>query len=262
MATRNQQNSELKNRSVAYLAISFITVSIAFSLWNFRHHYTELLSSNETTANSSNNETAWRVTLTNTTDFVDEQSLEEFIKTNDQSSFFSLAIDDVNNLLLTHPWVKSVEVRKVWPNTLELNVQERQPWLRLNEGKIISKEGVVFEPFSIEGFDDLPHLVGKFGSVDDLLSMYSFFNNKMPIDGYQINRLVYTDTKGWVMTLENKIQLIVGKNNLAERLERFSAVVEEIKRSEKKARYIDMRYQSGLAVGWHTSEQNNLSKNS
>ncbi|MEE4244611.1 MAG: hypothetical protein V2I33_04325, partial [Kangiellaceae bacterium] len=89
MATRNQQNSELKNRSVAFLAISFMTVSIAFSLWNFRHHFTELLSSDETAADSSNNETAWRVTLTNTTDFVDEQSLEEFIKTNDQSSFFS-----------------------------------------------------------------------------------------------------------------------------------------------------------------------------
>ncbi len=204
---------------------------------------------------------SWRVAIQNSADFVTPEELEFYIKTNIDDSFFTLDVEQVSALLQEYPWIKNVTARKVYPNVLMLAIEEHQPWLNLNNEKLISHEGVIFQPSSIEQFDTLPLLTGKFGEISDLLSMYHFFSQQMPVNEFRIVQLDFSAHRGWLMKLENGIQLFLGKKDLSERLERFLAVVNELpKKSNKELSYIDLRYQSGVAVGWENNKQEQVAQ--
>jgi cell division protein FtsQ len=193
----------------------------------------------------------WQVALVTPTEFVSAEELENYVKAKLKDSFFSLDVQQASEILATHPWVKNVNARKVWPNTLLVDVEEHQPWLNLNNQQLISREGVVFEPKNAADFKELPLLVGHYGDVDDLLSMYHFFTEQMPSDEFRITKLSFHVYNGWTMWLENGITLFLGKQQLTERLERFLSVLHEMKNNQRdQISYIDLRYPSGVAVGW------------
>ncbi len=199
---------------------------------------------------------SWRVAIQNAADFVTPEELEFYLKTNIDDSFFTLDVEQVSALLQEYPWIKNVTARKVYPNVLMLVIEEHQPWLNLNNEQLISHEGVIFQPANIERFDTLPLLTGKFGEISDLLSMYHFFSQQMPVNEFRIVQLDFSAHRGWLMKLENGIQLYLGKKDLSERLERFLAVVNELpKTPNKMLSYIDLRYQSGVAVGWENNKR-------
>ncbi|NVJ51575.1 MAG: FtsQ-type POTRA domain-containing protein [Gammaproteobacteria bacterium] len=193
----------------------------------------------------------WRVEIVGQAEFVNPAELEAFLKERIDSSFFSLDVLEASKVIESFPWVKSVQARKQWPNLLQVSLDEHQPWLNLNNEHLISKEGVMFTPDNIEQFEQLPLLKGKFGKIEDLLSMYHFFSEQMPDNDFRIVELEYSAISGWQMLLENNIALFLGNKDLSERLERFLVVIEAIDvKKQKLINYLDMRYQSGVAVGW------------
>lgn len=204
---------------------------------------------------------SWRVAFQNAPDFVTEESLERYIKAEIDDSFFTLDVAEVSEVILTYPWVKQVKARKVWPHTLMLDVEEHQPWLNLNNEQLISKEGIVFQADNINQFDQLPLLTGSYGKISDLLSMYHFFSEQMPENEFRITELSVSPHNGWTMQLENGIVLFLGNKELSDRLERFLTVIESINQQQKqRLAYIDMRYQSGVAVGWKNKNKEQVAQ--
>ncbi len=197
----------------------------------------------------------WQVALVKPTEFVTAGELEQYVKLTIKDSFFSLDVKQASEVILSHPWVKNIKARKVWPNTLLVDVEEHQPWLNLNNKQLISREGVVFKPANANEFIELPLLMGQYGELEDLLSMYHFFTEQMPSNEFRISKLSFNSHNGWTMWLENEIALYLGKQQLTERLERFLIVLEEMKQHKRsQVAYIDLRYQSGVAVGWKATE--------
>lgn len=199
---------------------------------------------------------SWRIEIVGASDFVEQVDLEYFVKQRIASSFFSLDVEEASSIIEEYPWVKSAQARKVWPNRLQVTLQEHQPWLNLNNENIISHEGILFSPSNIEEFTKLPLLKGRYGKIEDLLSMYHFFSEQMPDNDYRIVELEYSAISGWQMRLENKINLYLGNKELSERLERFLAVIDAIDDKRRvNIKYLDMRYQTGVAVGWKAVEK-------
>jgi len=63
-------------------------------------------------------------------------------------SLITTSVNKAEEALLTNQWVKSVEVQKIWPNTVEIQLQERVPYLAIphHSGFIItSNEGIVID---------------------------------------------------------------------------------------------------------------------
>lgn len=221
----------------------------------------ELTDSELTDSESSNTVKSWKVAFQNAPDFVTAESLERYIKAEIDDSFFTLDVAEVSEVILTYPWVKQVKARKVWPHTLMLDVEEHQPWLNLNNEKLISKEGIVFQADNVTQFEQLPLLTGNYGKISDLLSMYHFFSEQMPENEFRITELSVSPHNGWTMQLENGIALFLGKKELSDRLERFLTVVESVNQQQKqRLAYIDMRYQSGVAVGWKNKKQEQVAQ--
>ncbi|NVJ60790.1 MAG: FtsQ-type POTRA domain-containing protein [Gammaproteobacteria bacterium] len=193
----------------------------------------------------------WQIAFESPVDFINPVELDQYVKTRLKMNFFSLDVNEASKVLLDFPWIKKVTARKVWPNTLVVKVDEHQPWLNLNNTALISTEGELFEPSNIDMFNELPVLKGKFGKVEDLLSMYQFFSEQMPTNDFRITELEFSLIDGWHMTLKNGIRLMIGNKDLADRLDRFLSIIEQLPpQKTEKIKYLDMRYQTGVAVGW------------
>lgn len=268
MATIKSANSSANlTRWVRLLSVFVVVLGVGAGALHFNKPiiawFHQLSFSAETTASGSesinlqDDSSGWQVALVKPTEFVSARELEHFVKATLDDSFFSLDVKEASNVLLSHPWIKSIKARKVWPNTLLVDVEEHQPWLNLNNKQLISREGVVFEPANASQFIELPLLMGQYGELEDLLSMYHFFTEQMPANEFRITKLSFNAHNGWTMWLENEIALYLGKQHLTERLERFLTVLDEMKNQQRnQVAYIDLRYQSGVAVGWKVTDHN------
>ena len=65
--------------------------------------------------------------------------------------------------LLQFGWVKEARISRRWPDTLVVDVVERQPvaiWQNTRQLNLIDGEGVVLEPVRLESMPDLPLVIG------------------------------------------------------------------------------------------------------
>ncbi len=210
--------------------------------------------SKETKENEKNSVFHWQVIVTSPLNIISQEEIEQYLKNNPVKNYFSLKTKEMNHLLEKHPWIKSASTRKVWPNRLLLDLEEHIPWLNLNGYQLVSTEGVVFEPGDMLPFYDLPRLEGGFGNINDLLDMYHFFVEQMPIQSLKIKTLQFREENGWSILLSNQITLFLGRKKLNEKLERLLVLMNKISNKEqKRIDYIDLRYASAAAIGWKDS---------
>ncbi|MFN3548612.1 MAG: cell division protein FtsQ/DivIB [Mesorhizobium sp.] len=80
------------------------------------------------------------------------------------TSLIGLGADEVRERVVALPWVESATVRKVYPDTLEIALVEKQPfaiWQHDGELSLVERSGAPIVPFASERFASLPLVVGK-----------------------------------------------------------------------------------------------------
>ncbi|MGL4488966.1 MAG: cell division protein FtsQ/DivIB [Rhizobiaceae bacterium] len=83
---------------------------------------------------------------------------------NSSSSLVGFDINDAREKLAQLPWVASVEVTKLYPNGLSLEIQERKPfaiWQLDEELSLIEEDGHVIVPFAHQEYANLPLVTGN-----------------------------------------------------------------------------------------------------
>ncbi len=100
-----------------------------------------------------------------------EQVLPAALKGN----FFSLNLDMVRSALEKLPWVRKVDVRRQWPDRLEVRVEEHKPVARWGEGRgeLVNSYGEVFAASLPEQeAGGMPLLFGPLGTAPEVLKEY------------------------------------------------------------------------------------------
>ena len=72
--------------------------------------------------------------------------------------------------------------------------------------------------------------------------------------GYKLLGVNLTPRHAWELTLDGNIQLFLGRSDIALRLQRFIDAFPVIEPRERVA-YVDLRYDTGMAVGWKKNEE-------
>lgn len=68
------------------------------------------------------------------------------MKSIDDRGFFTMDMKTAEDKFESLPWVKSVQLRKVWPGTLQVTVEEYEPLAYWGMNGVVSTEGKVFYP--------------------------------------------------------------------------------------------------------------------
>ena len=182
---------------------------------------------------------------------VEDRALREAVLPHAQEGFFAMRLADAQAAVAALPWVESAEVRKRWPDVVEVHVVEHRPFARWGEDRLLSEQGRLFPAAGIEPPPRLPQLDGPDSRVAEVVSLYNESRVLFTPIGYDVRELVL-DTRGsWALVLSNGTSITVGSQQARPRLERFARLLPQLLeyRTERLQR-ADLRYTNGFALAW------------
>ncbi len=175
---------------------------------------------------------------------------EKIADTNSKEiGFFSTDLLLIEQKLETIPWLQKAELRRVWPDRLQIKVKEQKAIARWNEDSLINVYGEIFTPKTIDDSLGLPMLTGPRQELKKLLDTFTELQLLLEAAELQLEVLNLNHRYSWSLVLSNGIELQVGRTHLIERVERFIALYPLLQKESKlPIAKIDLRYDTGLAV--------------
>jgi cell division protein FtsQ len=191
--------------------------------------------------------------------FIDDQKIKALIKQSQPGSFFELDVNQTHQTVEALPWVYRASVRKRWPSGLEIFVVEQQPAAIWNGDMLLNQYGDAFDA-QISGVDldskiTLPNLYGPGGSEQTALQGYRNMQSLLETSSLYIVEMFLSERFAWNVQLNNGIKLNLGRTEFIDRLQRFVDLLPLISQQDREVDYVDLRYDTGLAVGWKTKEK-------
>lgn len=148
------------------------------------------------------------------------------------------------------PWVKQVEIRRQFPGELIVSVAERTPWLRLNTQQMLDSDGQAFSPKNVDAFLHLPRVVVDESQLDEAVQQFKSANEVLASIGITISELVLNGRGALTVRLNNDVALMFGRDDWQARLKRFVSLYPGLSHDGVLPRYVDLRYDTGVAVSW------------
>lgn len=192
--------------------------------------------------------------------YVNKDELVTMLKDIKGKSIFQISLAEVTEKLKEHPWIKDVSIRRELPSTLIINLVERIPALSVHSN---GKEYLVDEEGFILGLNqgDVPDLPVVYGL--DIKELNT--GERIEDQGFHASlaikkELSYTpwiDSTSFWIEVENKKDIILhlkgfriklGNGDYREKLYRFHAIIEDLKKRDVKYREIDLRFKDQVIV--------------
>jgi len=175
-----------------------------------------------------------------------------------QGNFFSVNLDAVRQSLEQLPWVRHAEVRRQWPATIEVSLEEHVPvafWGQ-GSGQLVNTYGEVFAavikaPAPTPG--PMPILVGPTGLAPEMLGYYRQAEEMLKPLG-RLPRVISVSPRLAVqLKLDDGMVVELGRQQLKaplrQRLERLVDYYPSVlAAARQKPSVVDMRYPNGFAL--------------
>ncbi|MBB5208788.1 cell division protein FtsQ/DivIB [Chiayiivirga flava] len=165
--------------------------------------------------------------------------------------FFAVDLAEVRSAVASLPWVERVEVRKRWPDVLDITVAEHRAFARWDGDRLLSDHGQLFRA---PGGDDLQGLPELFGPDERIAEVVAFHANALRIlagTGLQVRGARLSARGSWSLVLGNGARVMVGRSaQPQERLARLVRVLPQLLTERRPFERIDLRYTNGFAVHW------------
>ncbi len=184
-------------------------------------------------------------------------------------NFFAADLAEVCARLEQVGWVRRVEARRVWPDRIEVRLEEHVALARWAAGGLVNRHGEPFSaPLDAEDEARLPLLAGPAGTEGELARRYQRFVELLAPLGMAPERgnlasVVLTPRHAWRLHLAGGLDLELGRDGSepveARRARFVAAYPDSIGRLPRAAagseppRHVDLRYPNGFALrvaGW------------
>jgi len=177
---------------------------------------------------------------------VTREQVDSVVRSAVMGSFFTVDLEATRKAFVKLPWVRTASVRRIWPQGLEVTLEEHIPMARWGSGALVNLQGEVFNAVSDE---PLPEFEGPEESAGEIARQYAVFKKMLRPLRQNIARISLSDRRAWRIHLENGTVLELGREQMGVRLERYVQVHDvSIARLNQQLTYVDLRYPSGFAV--------------
>lgn len=189
-------------------------------------------------------------------------SLSAGVATRLQGNFFTLDLDQARVAFEAVPWVRRAQVRREFPDRLEVVLQEHEPVARWgsagDEGelRLLNRQGEVFEVGEAEEEGlSLPLLAGPDGQAGEVLARWRALQPLAQRLGSPIERLELQLRGQWHMELASGMRIELGQGSAAELSQRLQQLADSA--AEVAARHgrtladieaADLRHVDGFAL--------------
>jgi cell division protein FtsQ len=168
-----------------------------------------------------------------------------------RAGFFAVRLGDAQEAVARLPWVERAEVRKRWPDVLEVSVVEHQPFARWGGDRVLSRRGQLFPLRGAAVPAGLPLLDGPDTRVPDVVALYNEASALFAPGGLSVRELALDRRGSWSLTLSNDTQVVVGSQEPQARLTRFARLLPQLlSQKQQPLARADLRYTNGFALSW------------
>jgi len=190
---------------------------------------------------------------------LDESMLHRAVVERENQGFFSVNIDAVKQRVEQLPWVEQVSVRRIWPDTLGIEVVEQKALARWASGGLVNDTGRSFNPAADSYPSGLPLFSGPENMLAVMVEQYRRNSVLLVTAGLSITGLAINSRRALTLQLNNGIELVLGRKRTQARLQRFIAVYRKLlaTRRDEIVR-VDLRYSNGMSVQWKTTAKQNI----
>jgi len=165
-------------------------------------------------------------------------------------NFFAADLGAIREALEALPWVRRVEVRRGWPDRIDVTIQEHVAFAHWGESALVNADGERF-PATIEA--PLPRFSGPDGTEREVTRRYREFSRLVAPLGARVERVTLTSRRAWQLRLSTGLAIELGRDQGAEtpesRLGRFvAAYPATLGRLARAHENVDLRYPNGFAL--------------
>lgn len=169
---------------------------------------------------------------------------------NGHTSLIGFDAEAARERIAALPWVQSVTVRKVYPATIDVTVEERRPfaiWQHGHELTIVDRQGQAIAPYPGVGLRSLPLVVG-YGAAEQAADFVDRIAAYPQVAGRVVGYMRVADRR-WDLRLDSGVTVLLPEQDEAAALAELS----ELDRAEgiltRDIETIDLRLPDRIAIG-------------
>jgi len=168
-------------------------------------------------------------------------------------TIFTVDLEAVRALFESVPWVRRADVRRGWPDRLEVRIEEHVALARWGQGseqRLVNTHG---ELFSGRVDAPLPVFSGPAGSESEVARRYAAFRELLAPLALEPRQVVLNSRFAWQLRLSNGLTVQLGRDSdrdrVEDRLAKFVSVYPQTPgKSGSRLDYVDLRYPNGFSL--------------
>ena len=182
---------------------------------------------------------------------VDPAQLRQTVLPYAKRGFFAVRLQDAQDAVEKLPWVERAEVRKRWPDVMEVSIVEHRPFARWGADRLLSEHGKLFPVPPDLAVEKLPQLDGPDSQAQEGVALYNESKQLFAPLGLDVRRLAMDRRGSWSLVLGNGVEVVIGRADARPRLGRFARLLPQLlNRNAQPLQRADLRYTNGFALSW------------
>lgn len=167
------------------------------------------------------------------------------------TGFFEADMQAIQLAVSALPWVETVTVKRIWPDTIDIKVQEKKPYARWSRNSLITEQGVIFTPKDITPHAHLTVVTGPDRQQVKILEMMKGIKTTLADQSMELVEFSVNDRWAWRIRLATGLEILLGRNEQLKKLQRFLKTLTVLGQEQVDAMaVVDLRYPNGYAVSW------------
>ena len=180
---------------------------------------------------------------------LDQRTVRQSLSAVSQKGFFGYDVRQAKQEIEKHPWVYMASVKRVWPETLEIQITEQVAIARWGESALLNQYGELFVPPRVENISMLPNLIGPDESQSMMMGQYQKLSQQLQNSGLGLTGLSLSERGSWQMTLNNSVRVILGRFEISTKADLLIDFYRRASDTQLASiEVIDLRYSNGLSV--------------
>ncbi len=185
--------------------------------------------------------------------YLDADNLTKDLSIKFNNNYLDTILTEVVSEVESHPWISAASARRIWPDTLLIEIVEQRPVAVYNDTQYLGLSGDLFEPPELVD-EPMPRLYGALSETTQVYSHYSVFSDRLA-DFAKVTAVSRGHDLGWEIELDQGFTLKLGRVDILGRLARARDILIRLDKDRlRKLREVDARYDNGIALAWRSEK--------
>jgi cell division protein FtsQ len=179
----------------------------------------------------------------------EQRAIAEVVSESLEDGVLSVDLAVLTQRLHELSWTRSVQVRRIWPDALSIQVEKESVVAVWGETGYLTSAGRVVQ--LADAVVAVPTLTAALSTPRQAMEMYQMLELRVSTVGLSITYLEENALGEWLMGLDAGLTVALGNEAVTERVARFLVAYRRALGARiDDIAHVDVRYANGLAVRW------------